>query len=234
MRATRSRDPPCPLSRVCSSRSAAPALPRASSGPGTPLRPRLPRPLPIPALPKAASPPMPPGLWPDPRLCAVPPGLPAEESLLDASRIIMGSPEGRFHFAIDRGGTFTDVFAQCPGGHVRVLKLLSEDPANYVDAPTEGIRRILEQVARTGRRGGVGPGDQRPDTDRGVPRRGACRCPGTGRWTPVALPASAWAPQWPPTPCWSGAGSGWPCWSHVASGTCCTWAPRPERTSLIW
>ncbi|XP_054983894.1 5-oxoprolinase isoform X2 [Sorex araneus] len=57
----------------------------------------------------------------------------------------MGNPEGRFHFAIDRGGTFTDVFAQCPGGHVRVLKLLSEDPANYADAPTEGIRRILEQ-----------------------------------------------------------------------------------------
>ena len=25
-----------------------------------------------------------------------------------------------------------------------VVKLLSEDPANYLDAPTEGIRRILE------------------------------------------------------------------------------------------
>ncbi|PNI88782.1 hypothetical protein CK820_G0051931, partial [Pan troglodytes] len=34
-----------------------------------------------------------------------------------------------------------------PRGHVRVLKLLSEDPANYADAPTEGIRRILEQEA---------------------------------------------------------------------------------------
>ncbi|XP_015426864.1 PREDICTED: 5-oxoprolinase, partial [Myotis davidii] len=56
----------------------------------------------------------------------------------------MGSPEGRFHFAIDRGGTFTDVFAQCPGGHVRVLKLLSEDPANYVDAPTEEPRQNQE------------------------------------------------------------------------------------------
>jgi hypothetical protein len=31
----------------------------------------------------------------------------------------------------------------------RVLKLLSEDPANYPDAPREGIRRILEEV--TGR-----------------------------------------------------------------------------------
>ncbi|KAM7071315.1 LOW QUALITY PROTEIN: 5-oxoprolinase [Acridotheres tristis] len=53
------------------------------------------------------------------------------------------APSG-FQFAIDRGGTFTDVFARCPGGRVRVLKLLSEDPA-YRDAPTEGIRRILQE-----------------------------------------------------------------------------------------
>ncbi|KAM9573689.1 5-oxoprolinase isoform 1-T2 [Guaruba guarouba] len=52
-----------------------------------------------------------------------------------------------FQFAIDRGGTFTDVFARCPGGRVRVLKLLSEDPA-YADAPTEGIRRVLEEELR--------------------------------------------------------------------------------------
>ncbi|KAM3929038.1 5-oxoprolinase isoform 1-T1 [Leptodactylus fuscus] len=51
----------------------------------------------------------------------------------------------KFQFAIDRGGTFTDVFARCPSGKVRVMKLLSEDPANYKDAPTEGIRRILEE-----------------------------------------------------------------------------------------
>ncbi|KAM9308642.1 5-oxoprolinase [Gastrophryne carolinensis] len=56
----------------------------------------------------------------------------------------MRVPE-KFQFAIDRGGTFTDVFARCPGGKVRVMKLLSEDPANYQDAPTEGIRRILEE-----------------------------------------------------------------------------------------
>ncbi|XP_077209594.1 5-oxoprolinase isoform X1 [Paroedura picta] len=56
---------------------------------------------------------------------------------------------GRFQFAIDRGGTFTDVFARCPGGRVRVLKLLSEDPANYRDAPTEGIRRLLQQECGT-------------------------------------------------------------------------------------
>ena len=49
-----------------------------------------------------------------------------------------------FQFAIDRGGTFTDVFAKCPSGQIRVMKLLSVDPQNYPDAPTEGIRRILE------------------------------------------------------------------------------------------
>jgi hypothetical protein len=26
------------------------------------------------------------------------------------------------------------------------VKLLSQDPGNYVDAPTEGVRRILEKV----------------------------------------------------------------------------------------
>lgn len=53
----------------------------------------------------------------------------------------------KFEFAIDRGGTFTDVYARCPGGKIRVMKLLSVDPANYEDAPREGIRRILEQVS---------------------------------------------------------------------------------------
>ncbi|XP_029033691.2 5-oxoprolinase [Osmia bicornis bicornis] len=53
--------------------------------------------------------------------------------------------EKKFQFAIDRGGTFTDVYARCPGGKIRVMKLLSVDPANYEDAPREGIRRILEQ-----------------------------------------------------------------------------------------
>ncbi|XP_033333786.2 5-oxoprolinase [Megalopta genalis] len=58
--------------------------------------------------------------------------------------------QAKFEFAIDRGGTFTDVYARCPGGKVRVMKLLSVDPANYQDAPREAIRRILEQ--ETGRK----------------------------------------------------------------------------------
>lgn len=53
----------------------------------------------------------------------------------------------KYRFAIDRGGTFTDVFAKCPDGKIRVLKLLSEDPQHYSDAPTEGIRRILQEVS---------------------------------------------------------------------------------------
>lgn len=53
---------------------------------------------------------------------------------------------GKFQFAIDRGGTFTDIYAKCPSGKVRVMKLLSVDPDNYSDAPREGIRRILEEV----------------------------------------------------------------------------------------
>ncbi|KAB5518174.1 hydantoinase B/oxoprolinase [Coniochaeta sp. 2T2.1] len=46
--------------------------------------------------------------------------------------------------SIDRGGTFTDVHASIPGRDDIILKLLSVDPANYQDAPTEGIRRVLE------------------------------------------------------------------------------------------
>ncbi|MFH4978136.1 hypothetical protein AB6A40_004845 [Gnathostoma spinigerum] len=49
-----------------------------------------------------------------------------------------------YGFAIDRGGTFTDVYVRRPDGSSRILKLLSEDPANYVDAPTEAIRRVLQ------------------------------------------------------------------------------------------
>lgn len=50
--------------------------------------------------------------------------------------------------SIDRGGTFTDVYGSIVRGaglksEEHVLKLLSEDPGSYRDAPTEGIRRIL-------------------------------------------------------------------------------------------
>ena len=57
----------------------------------------------------------------------------------------------KFCFSIDRGGTFTDIFCKVinydnDNNHTittQVAKLLSEDPNNYKDAPTEGIRRIM-------------------------------------------------------------------------------------------
>ncbi|OOF93899.1 hypothetical protein ASPCADRAFT_7390 [Aspergillus carbonarius ITEM 5010] len=49
----------------------------------------------------------------------------------------------KIKIAIDRGGTFTDIWASLPGHPDVVLKLLSVDPSNYNDAPTEGIRRVL-------------------------------------------------------------------------------------------
>ncbi|KAK2626126.1 hypothetical protein QTJ16_004388 [Diplocarpon rosae] len=49
--------------------------------------------------------------------------------------------------AIDRGGTFTDFWASIPGREQDVVfKLLSVSPDEYQDAPTEGVRRILEQA----------------------------------------------------------------------------------------
>ena len=47
------------------------------------------------------------------------------------------------HINIDRGGTFTDCIAFQEGKDPIVVKLLSRD-TRYNDAPTEGIRRILE------------------------------------------------------------------------------------------
>lgn len=69
-----------------------------------------------------------------------------------------------------RGGTFTDCIGipQAPGKDDIVVKLLSVDPLNYPDAPTEGIRRILEQF--TGR---PHPRDQKISTENiGVIRMG--------------------------------------------------------------
>ncbi|HEY2446565.1 MAG TPA: hydantoinase B/oxoprolinase family protein [Rhizomicrobium sp.] len=47
-----------------------------------------------------------------------------------------------WRFYIDRGGTFTDVVGEAPGGGLASLKLLSEDES-YDDAALEGIRRFL-------------------------------------------------------------------------------------------
>ncbi|MFK9372479.1 hydantoinase/oxoprolinase N-terminal domain-containing protein, partial [Escherichia coli] len=48
-----------------------------------------------------------------------------------------------WQFWIDRGGTFTDLVARAPDGTLRTAKLLSENPGQYRDAATAGIRQLL-------------------------------------------------------------------------------------------
>ncbi|KZT65714.1 hypothetical protein DAEQUDRAFT_731141 [Daedalea quercina L-15889] len=62
----------------------------------------------------------------------------------------MSVPDRSIRICADRGGTFCDVHASFPDPDNSaerkevVVKLLSQDPNNYRDAPTEGIRRVLE------------------------------------------------------------------------------------------
>ncbi|MEO7635539.1 MAG: hydantoinase/oxoprolinase N-terminal domain-containing protein, partial [Sphingomicrobium sp.] len=51
--------------------------------------------------------------------------------------------ERSWTFAIDRGGTFTDVVARATDGELRVEKLLSENPGQYADAALEAIARVI-------------------------------------------------------------------------------------------
>jgi 5-oxoprolinase (ATP-hydrolysing) len=60
--------------------------------------------------------------------------------------------DSRWQFWIDRGGTFTDVVAQDPDGHLHTHKLLSENPEQYRDAALAAIRHFL----------GIKPGEAIP------------------------------------------------------------------------
>ncbi len=51
--------------------------------------------------------------------------------------------EKRWHFWVDRGGTFTDVVARTPEGAIVTHKLLSDNPERYADAALQGIRDLL-------------------------------------------------------------------------------------------
>lgn len=72
-------------------------------------------------------------------------------------------PFPHFRFAIDRGGTFTDVIAHIThkDGSVEqeVAKLLSVDQQHYADAPSEGIRRVMRRHLPDGVVQEVGPVD---------------------------------------------------------------------------
>jgi 5-oxoprolinase (ATP-hydrolysing) len=57
--------------------------------------------------------------------------------------------ERSWTFAIDRGGTFTDVVARSSDGRTRVEKLLSENPGHYADAALEAIGRVLGEEGGT-------------------------------------------------------------------------------------
>jgi 5-oxoprolinase (ATP-hydrolysing) len=48
-----------------------------------------------------------------------------------------------WRFAVDRGGTFTDVVATTPDGRLVTEKLLSENPGHYDDAASEAVRRLM-------------------------------------------------------------------------------------------
>jgi 5-oxoprolinase (ATP-hydrolysing) len=50
---------------------------------------------------------------------------------------------GKWHFSIDRGGTFTDIVARAPDGRLLTHKLLSENPEAYADATIAGIADVL-------------------------------------------------------------------------------------------
>ncbi|GAA5899531.1 hypothetical protein JCM8208_000583 [Rhodotorula glutinis] len=62
-------------------------------------------------------------------------------------------PDRSIKVSIDRGGTMADAYASWPtaNGDINevVVKLLSVDPSNYADAPTEACRRVLEIATGT-------------------------------------------------------------------------------------
>ncbi|TYJ56774.1 hypothetical protein B9479_002544 [Cryptococcus floricola] len=70
-------------------------------------------------------------------------------------------PVEKIQICVDRGGTFCDVIARSASKGDHLVKLLSVDPANYPDAPREGVRRVLEWFT-----GETIPRDQPLDTSR--------------------------------------------------------------------
>ena len=105
---------------------------------------------------------------------------------------------GKFQFAIDRGGTFTDVFARCPDGQVRVMKLLSVDPKNYRDAPVSPkvcfLRLKFHKFLPLLRLKASG-GSSKVSLENLIPEM--------SRLTQPTLNGSGWVPRWRPMRSWS-------------------------------
>jgi len=57
-----------------------------------------------------------------------------------------------WHFAIDRGGTFTDVVGVAPDGALHSCKVLSRDPHRPADPALRGIQALLDRHGATGGR----------------------------------------------------------------------------------
>jgi 5-oxoprolinase (ATP-hydrolysing) len=62
------------------------------------------------------------------------------------------APGRGWRFAIDRGGTFTDIVATAPDGTLHTHKVLSRDPAHPGDAAVRGIDAVLGRYGAAGER----------------------------------------------------------------------------------
>jgi len=56
----------------------------------------------------------------------------------------MAASAAGWRFAVDRGGTFTDVVGLAPDGALHTAKVLSRDPGQPVDPALRGIRAVLD------------------------------------------------------------------------------------------
>ena len=139
---------------------------------------------------------------------------------------------GKFRFAIDRGGTFTDVFARCPDNSVRVMKLLSVDPKNYRDAPVGDIVDFAINFSLFEFFPPVLNRLRAFDVSWKMKLDGTIRK--TSQSTPLTLSGLGWALQWRQMPYWRGRESVLAFLSLPASKTSFTSAIKLDPNFLTW
>ena len=149
----------------------------------------------------------------------------------------MTTNPGKFRFAIDRGGTFTDVFARCPDNSVRVMKLLSVDPKNYRDAPVSGdiniifvdfsiIFSLFELFPPILNRLRAYDVSWKMRPEEAIPK--------TSQLTLQTLSGLEWAQQLQQMLFWKGRENALACWSQPASKTSFTSVTKPDPNCLTW